>query len=62
VRQIPDRPLASRGRLPSDIDGDAVECKCEHCGRWMDRDKLTQDHSPTRGLILVCEDCNSGWE
>lgn len=33
MRQLPDKPLASRGRLPSDIDGDEARVKCDCCGR-----------------------------
>lgn len=47
MRQIPDRPLASPGRLPSDIDGDESRVKCTCCGRSVWEPEAIVDNNKT---------------
>lgn len=60
MRDFPERRLSSPGRLPSDIDGDIDFCRCPYCNRDYDRQDMTQDWTPTRGVILVCKQCREG--
>lgn len=62
MRQLPDKKLASRGRLPSDMDGDVPECRCEGCSRFKSRDQMVEHYNAVRGRHLLCRRCYEGDE
>ena len=52
MTNIPDRPLSSPGRMPSDIDGDCQRVACVDCGH--------SDYSDRMGCHdgrVVCSEC-----
>lgn len=57
MKQIPDRRLATVGRLPSDIDGDEQRVTCESCGVRMWESEAITEWVPTRGTAKYCRDC-----
>lgn len=57
MKQIPDRRLATVGRLPSDIDGDEQRVTCDYCGCRMWESESVTEWVPTRGTKNYCRDC-----
>ena len=57
MQQIPNKPLASRGRLPSDIDGDERRVKCDYCGCSVWKSEAVRENTPSRGAITLCVWC-----
>lgn len=55
-KPIPSKPLASPGRLPSDIDGDEQRVECESCGTRIWEKEAIKQWTP-RGAVTYCHDC-----
>ena len=57
MRQIPEKPLASPGRLPSDIDGDVAKVRCHYCGRMVSEDQAEFVPLPFHVSVISCRNC-----
>jgi len=60
MNSIPEKRLASPGRMPSDIDGDVPIRTCLHCGRCQYEDEMRRVnpyHDYKDGYDFVCQQC-----
>lgn len=57
MQQIPNKPLASRGRFPSDIDGDERRVKCDYCGCSVWESEAIHEWKPFWGAMTMCGRC-----